>query len=1258
MAELPVAGTAAAAAAAATTNEATIDGVLHVVRVTVVGLTGITVDSAMEVAIGKDKELPAPPQQMRAVLAVMRDSETHGITALSKRLHETQAIEDTNGKMNRYQRYIAVWSKNRKASQDESVSFETKLPVGSDASRSMPHRNFDLIVGLTSGSSATVTPIGAASLPVAEAARLRGSNGKVVLDLPIYNFSSLTVNPFAKPSQEAAISLTNTSAKRSARQRETDMSSGFDQLRKKKALGYDYYMDPARDAAALRVELEVHEKESNVEVGFLAEQQTKQPPAAFLQSQPDHQAVETAHSVPRSRSIDIISCMEPSIERVLSVLDVKPKMVVSNAPRNKASPNRRFRAKVIDHTTMDFQLVPVKSKMVGVSVDDDDSFATNDDAKVWILDAAIERVLSVTERDEWETIYQSDLAAIDSASPSPKTSNGSSTPPRGPKAASLTLQPPKTPPGLARLSVSSRKIGPDKTEKTRRIGPFGLLRRRRKSKKQADLPAPKTSPKSALFAKPYPPSANASYAIGADAAASGGDGLASNQAAQSSLLGADSSISPALTPREASSKSTGKKWGYQKQRSQQQKQILSGSEISVGQRFGAKEPPSQGEAKPSVVTTLSSSSTNRTIPSSDSSSHYSFEATLKDSANLVSNASHLQIPCNSEAVPLLSSEAVSVASTSMGSMPGKDELGDEWKVEAVVDYFPDRQGTLETSAGALTPSSPDYSTYSNSLPNFSEEDEIEIFKERFDDDSIVEKGNFQAEHDVRMDQDLPIVARDLKRNLFGIMDIQPCAGKLESLIVDDEEDYTVADSWTQNDNSTILTNKSRKASLQDDLADLGLLLGYFCRPSGYHGKDDGSIDETASYRQPTEANVARTLWGTDGRKQRWMSGLGAAVQRPFVDDLDTSNSKHSTSDGLSWIDATHEDEDASFSSSSSGGSVSTEERTLESETQDETEESEQGTEVDVKDVKLAPPEVAEMFTHNRVTAVRKGAGKTSVKSASSRRSETRSGGSRSFRGSSRSDNKHPHKSSRSPSIGEQSKTDNLATGSQSMTQSAGVSTRLSEKDKCRVTRSWSSGPKEESSTIIGAVNCIPATKMSVAPLPKVTLPPTGKVRLAETPPKQIDGVERCRGSNSATDNQSPSNVMHPPMPVVPDSNLKSLAQSLVDLVDYVISPTPVFRATPATPPPIALVPSMLDAHETSSVGDLTATTYEMQVDMDEFKRQIERSERLAKPLGGRVYAGSDSPKDNYFSDYDQSSLMGPEMNAAMEAALVKQLAEI
>lgn len=1160
------------------------DFVLHVVRVTVVGLTGIMVDSSTELKLGENREHPAPPLQMKAVLAVLRDSESH-ISALSERLVKMN-VNGENGKTSRYKRLIAVWRDDNKSNENASVAFETKLLAGSRSTQHAPHQNVELVVGLTPGNSSTATPIGTASLPISEAAQFRGSNGKVVLDLPVHNFASLPVDPFTKPTNEKVIPLTKTTSSRRKRHSHNHANAAaprFDQRKKKKALGYDYCIDPDPDAAILRVELEFHEKELNVEVEWGAEtEQRAKGRNVVLYTQ-------AAKNVGHPTRINSIHYMEPSIERVLSAESEIEKLATQ-----EPSHDRRFRIKVVDHTSMDCQWTAMQPKYVGSSVNADLSEST-DDAKIRIMDAAIERVLSahISKLVDEESICEEPMnSAFTTPTRSPFLKAGS---PDSAKSAGFSRTPAPS------ISRSPKNLA-------RRSGPFGLLWRLGKPHAGEGI---KSKISSTVLA--------------------GGDGVVAlhefSQSPPVSQSGTSCSNSPSST-RETKAASTrqasarrGKKWGLLRQPLCQKAPISSVSSTSAEQHFGISVLPS------------SAASTSSPCRLSDLAVDVPVSVEFK--------ATKLPELSRGESVALSSSEVHLVASSD-----GKKESEDEWKEEAVVVHLPERERTAEKLSLGFTRASPE-SAYLSQQSSLSAAEGF--LTERDDDDNIVEEETFQAVHTVVLDRaEVQIVPSSIKQKLIGMMDLEPCAGKLENLLVVDDDDFSGCESWSQNDNSTLNVSLTRKeAFLRDDLADLGLLMGEFCRQSGFRLRDDLSEGGTVQYREKGKETIVRKLFG---EKSRLVLGFDVPVLRTFA-------SKQRVIESMSWAEATNEedyDENASASSSSSSGdSDSTDEQII---LHEEAVANDEGTEVDVKDVILASKGVSAFLAPTSEVEKEK----SSVKTAPSTSSESRSGGSRSH---SKSDVSAMRSKLSSTSILGLSAKNYVVSlrGNPSFAKSARVNSASAATVSIR--------SKEAPVSTNGAENSIPTAKRSrkvsdtatieKPPGPSIPLPPlANRVTVPQSPLRQHAWVGRTGRSNPIAENLSPSDVMiHPTTAVPPDSKLKSFAKSLADMVEYAITPIPA--VSPPAPSPIPLIPSTLEAFETSSVGDLTANTYEMSVDVEDFKRQLEQCKRLTAAWPGASRSYDVAANDNYFAEYcDQSSLTGgPARTAAAEAAAAKQLAE-
>ena len=403
------------------------DDVLHVVKVNVSGLTGI-------IATGTDGDGPAGKR--KAVVAVMRDSKVYGTSVVSKSL-----VKASDSKS-----YIAVWNGGNSSNDDDAaaVSFETEISTATDSQKRL-HRNFDLIVGLTtndikddgggddndSKKAATTATIGAASLPLQDAARLANSHGRVVLDLPVFNVKSLPVDPFAasSASKSAPTSPKNDSVpiaparstslrrKLSLTLRRHDSTTTFGGDNKPTS---SFAFDKERDAAVLRVELEIQRKETP----FVATKNTKKQPRAVLVHSQQH-AIETAHTVARSKSNDMVTnilYMEPSIEQVLSIdyeeaasprkantkRRKKKQAAVVTSPSKSTNPPRpsQFRVKIVDQTTLDYEMTPVRSaasssaRSKASPPSSESSMAVDGNSKVHILETAIERVLSMSDDDE------------------------------------------------------------------------------------------------------------------------------------------------------------------------------------------------------------------------------------------------------------------------------------------------------------------------------------------------------------------------------------------------------------------------------------------------------------------------------------------------------------------------------------------------------------------------------------------------------------------------------------------------------------------------------------------------------------------------------------------------------------------------------------------------------------------------------------------------------------------------------------------
>lgn len=183
--------------------------VQYVVKVSILGLAGITVDRPKCRDHSYSKHAPAPPSDMTAIVSILHDSQSQGSTPPSNALKRSpqdgviirarcadgqEEVVDvpTSGLEKRRQRHVAVWNYDED-SQDTSIVFHTKLlrldedAAQTAASSALARKHFKLIVGLVDNVSDTETkyalPVGAANLAISA----DHPNGLVaIMDLPVY----------------------------------------------------------------------------------------------------------------------------------------------------------------------------------------------------------------------------------------------------------------------------------------------------------------------------------------------------------------------------------------------------------------------------------------------------------------------------------------------------------------------------------------------------------------------------------------------------------------------------------------------------------------------------------------------------------------------------------------------------------------------------------------------------------------------------------------------------------------------------------------------------------------------------------------------------------------------------------------------------------------------------------------------------------------------------------------------------------------
>jgi hypothetical protein len=371
---------------------------VYSVRLFIRGLTGIHVQPK--------QQQQQHHRSLRAVIAVTRDGITYGTSIFSDPLMPDEK-SDT---------FIAVWDNKRRFRQ--GIEFEASLPdpahisTPNASARWSPHRNYNLIVGVVETDN-TIVPIAAASLPIAAATQLKGQKNEILLDLPIFNVASLDCNPFASQDRPYPLHRGNTDAR-------------LPHLAKQNADPVQNY-SVGENIATLRVQIHLHEKKNVMmkEDDAATTMANSLTSAVHKQNQhvvlvrPHECAIETAHHAPPAQDDDSvlnsILSMEPSIERVMSG-DTEDDEVVVVDKNGCTTPRRTnpklLRVKIVDQTTMDFELRPVKRKMKTPTTPSSTSSGSTTNSPnrdklmleaediLQVLESSIERVLSDEENEK------------------------------------------------------------------------------------------------------------------------------------------------------------------------------------------------------------------------------------------------------------------------------------------------------------------------------------------------------------------------------------------------------------------------------------------------------------------------------------------------------------------------------------------------------------------------------------------------------------------------------------------------------------------------------------------------------------------------------------------------------------------------------------------------------------------------------------------------------------------------------------------
>jgi hypothetical protein len=1178
-------------------------GIDYVIQLNVIGLTGIILDSTKtKETVSRNKDMLVPPRQMKASLVVVRDDKVFGMSSLSKGLIQSIAAPssiESSGKPTRKQRrYLAVWNSS-KTNAHSSILFEADV---SENSSCAPYNNFDLFIGLTAyiDSVTTTIPIGVASLPLAEAALLQGPSGKVVLDLPVYNLSPV------QAASNNAVTKTFIGSDNSYEENRKNKRGFFSSFRKRQLTRNMIAVEPAvptvpsvrtskkpciytldasqEDPAILRIELELHQKESNVEIGMspifyadpLMVDDSMKGNRSVVSSDVtnnDNFRIETS-----TNEMDCQGRQSPSMEQFIEdqslerVLSIQAKRTTPVKSKFLLYPTRRFRVKCIEQTSTKFELAPKRkdydddepvqqSSSVSEHLKElsslDENVDINEDSP---LELPIERVLSESPFVDDDVLIAA-LAQMNEED--------------------ISLQVNETP--FDEKSFLSRDTTAHKSEQEKT------------SFKKSD-DAIKTL-KLPLF-----------WRRRNKVKASEAGNLSSVAGTESSNHSSSNSESTSETPVQIFDNDLVNCNGDQ---------LIS---VSSNAELICESPLKQAPVK---------------FPVSILRTPSALKHKAKESASLLSMTSAkkledldvfhiLPAQTNNESSSVVSSSADTAILKKESPFEAdkvREHRGDISSKRVIAKEASDSAQTLATST--TTQMSP----YSNSLPHFVEETTKPIVlreKFEFDDDNDILKRKVMhskmlnsREADCSPDgvsgQDKPV--RNLAQNLYRFIDLQPCAGKIDPLIAIDDEDFTIAESWTHNENSTLGTFEPPKVTMHDDLADLGLLLDDMCRHSGFRNlQDDFSIMDDGTARD----TIPVSLLDRNGGKNRWLAAVGSA-SKVFVDSRKISKGKTASRPPLAKADDDSDIEEQSLSipSSDQSSETSADEQTIRSSTEESASLlSEQGTEVDVNDVNLNSSLPELISTEVDVNDVNLNSSLPELITEKAVRH---------------------HHAAKSPSS-------NLKSVSRKLLYEYGKNsdTKVSESTRNlpkTLSQSFTSSALKSGTgtSTIKTESAVPIKSISMTSRSSVSLPPKDPNR--KIPPSQILSSVKTNNKLSLPDlgdesNGSRNDSLSP--------SRKSIAQSFVDFVEYVITPLPTSASTPS-------VPTLLDGDDEVSVGELTATTYERHVEVDEMRRQSTQQNSL--PTGNILPAFS----FEYFAEYDSGD--SPEVMAALEAAAVKKLAE-
>jgi hypothetical protein len=271
----------------------------HVIRVSVLGLAGITVDRTKCRDKAMKASCPATPSRMKTVVAFSRNSIMKGITAQSKPLKpspsdkvvigqqgkvlDDETATNTTGSSDRPKRHVALWT-SESSTSGSNVVFEASLqPIGNNRFAPIP---FDITIALAENDGKDhkiALPVGVATLAISGDECQDGK--EILLDLPVISLKA--ARPLSKSGSEKKLGGLNGYPMIAISPCPKDMETRPSKLQRlfrrnikpktpndaaRSAFAKAYSMDPNGDAV-LRISLTVHEKGSKT---------LPMPPSTFL----------------------------------------------------------------------------------------------------------------------------------------------------------------------------------------------------------------------------------------------------------------------------------------------------------------------------------------------------------------------------------------------------------------------------------------------------------------------------------------------------------------------------------------------------------------------------------------------------------------------------------------------------------------------------------------------------------------------------------------------------------------------------------------------------------------------------------------------------------------------------------------------------------------------------------------------------------------------------------------------------------------